>query len=72
MSEVELTVKGDIEVLRLMPADVVVVHFDRDLPRDEADEVGQKVRRILVAAGHDNEVMLVSKGVRIGVDDSDE
>lgn len=65
--EVELTVKGEIEVLRLMPSDIVVVHLTDAVSSYEATQVGEQVHRILKAAGHANEVMLVSRGVRLEV-----
>jgi len=44
MTEVELTIKGEVEVLRLQPGDVIVVTIHERMSRQQSDRVSEQVK----------------------------
>jgi hypothetical protein len=62
VSEVELTIKGEVEVLRLQPGDKVIITLDNHISGALLDVLREQ------AECHfpDNKVIIVSPGIRIG------
>lgn len=58
----ELTIKGDVEVLRLQPGDIIVVTLDGRHGREAVSRIGEQVRERFP----DHEV-LVADGVRLSI-----
>ena len=63
MSAVELTIRGDIDVLRLQPGDALVVTVDRRITQAQASEL----RAALLERFPDHEVFVCAGDVRLTV-----
>lgn len=63
MSAVELTIKGDVEVLRLQPGDKIVVKTARYLTNEALRELLDACRE----AFPDNQVVVLGDGIRLEV-----
>lgn len=61
---VELTIKGEVEVLRLKPGDVVVITLNGDISAEGADELR---RGLMERIFPNNEVLMVGAGATLSV-----
>lgn len=66
VAEVDLTIKGDLQALRLRPGDLLVCSVDREITEEEAVRIVKQLRRVLDSAGLTNEPIVVPAGVRLG------
>ena len=64
-SYVELTIKGDLQALRLQPGDILVASLSTRATAEEADHIAKRLNQVIEAAGLNNQVVIVSDGVRL-------
>jgi hypothetical protein len=65
--DVNLTIAGDLQALRLQPTDVLVVSIDRDLTGEESNYIAERLTATLERAGLGNPVIVAPRGVTLGV-----
>lgn len=63
MTDVNLTITGEVEVLRLKPGDTLVVTFARNLTADQSYQVRETLRQKFP----DNQVLVAGDGAHFGV-----
>lgn len=68
-AEVELTIKGDIQRLRLRPRDILVVrlHNERGYSGDQIEQIAEQARQFLRRVGFENEVIVLAREVSMQV-----
>ena len=59
---VELAIKGEIEVLRLKPGDVIVAHVEKSITREMADSISHQLKERFP----DHEI-LITNGITLSV-----
>lgn len=63
--DVNLTISGEVSVLKLQPRDVILVRVDKDISPEQGNEILRVIQNRFQDLGYPNKVMLFSRWVEI-------